>query len=111
MWVSYTGIVVNKPMLPAEPKQNVSIVFLLTVAGESWKRTHLIDLDFKKHLSLLMNVFVQITQCIFITNYKIYLFKLQNDDLIICRLLASSALVYKFTNSIKSNMYYPDSVN
>ena len=32
--VSYTGIVVNKPMVPPEPKENVSIVFLLTVAGE-----------------------------------------------------------------------------
>ena len=68
MWVSYTGIVVNKPMLPAEPKESVSIVFLLTVAGESWKHTHLIaryvHLDCKMYLSLLMNVFVQITECV-----------------------------------------------
>ena len=61
MWVSYTGIVVNKPMLPAEPKENVSIVFLLTVAGESAKCIHL---DYKMYLSLLMSVFVQITECV-----------------------------------------------
>jgi len=38
LWVSYTGIVVNKPMLPAEPKENVSIVFLLTVAGKGLRQ-------------------------------------------------------------------------
>lgn len=35
LWVSYTGIVVEKPMLVAESKKNVSIVFLLTVAGDN----------------------------------------------------------------------------
>ena len=35
LWVSYTGIVVEKPMLVAESKKNISIVFLLTVAGDN----------------------------------------------------------------------------
>lgn len=38
-------------MLPTEPKQNVSIVFLLTVAGESWEEE-------KNKETILTNLFV-----------------------------------------------------